>query len=227
MVLCEVDRVRQDVAAFAAGRKGRLRIGIADGLSVQRIARLLEESAHQDPQIEFAIEHRSLAEQLRELRSDLLDVGLASTPAMDPLGSDLELQSIELRKDALVIAMRPDHILAEQAVVRSLEAVTGPFLLVGNPETGAGSIEQLIEPASAADSAVQYVASFDLLFTGVLTGRGVGLLANEQAPPSPNEGMVVRPLGLSRARMTTHLLKRREDLSPVLARFVERAQRIV
>ena len=36
-----------------------------------------------------------------------------------------------------------------------------------------------------------------------------------------------RTLKLAKAKMTSYLLKRREDPSPVLARFVERAQRIV
>ena len=223
-LLESIDRLRKDIAALAAGRKGRLRIGASDGLSVSRVAQLLMESSRLDPQIEFSLEHRSLALQLRELRQGMLDVGLASNPANDLLSSDMELQAIALHADPIVLALRPDHFFAEQGTVRSLIAATGPYFIAGEAETMAASVQSWIESDGGQKGVVQCVASLELVLTAVLAGRGVGLIGEGQARLGVAEGIELRPLGLAKAKMTTYLLKRREDPSPVLARFVERAQ---
>ena len=226
-VLSDAERVRRDAAAFAAGRKGRLRIGIGNGLSIERIGRLVERSTQQEPQIELTLEHRSLAEQIRELRSNALDVGIANSASSDPIPVDLQLIAIPLHADSMVVAVRPDHLLAEQTVVRSLVGVTGPYFVVADSEGDVEAFEGLLDPNSETPGVILSVSSIDLLLTAVLAGRGVGLLGAEQARYSAREGIKVRPLGLRRARMTTNLLMRRENRSAVLERFIERAQRFV
>lgn len=226
-VLSEAERVRRDAAAFAAGRKGRLRVGIGSGLSIERLGRLVEHSTLQEPQIEFTLEHRSLTEQLRELRSNSLDVGIAVSASADPILVDMQLIAVPLHTDSIVVALRPDHLLAEQTTVRSLVGVTGPYLVVADSEADLQAFEGLLDPNSQTPGVIQSVASIELLLTAVLAGRGVGLLGADQARHCAREGIEIRPLGLRRARMTTHLLSRRENRSAVLERFIERAQRIV
>src|SRR5262249_75374 len=104
-VLRCVDRVRKDAAAFASGRKGRLRIGISDGLSAERIGGLLDRSAQDDAQVEFTLEPCSLTDQLKALRCNELDVGLAPSSSLDPTGTDLELSSVALRRVEMVVAL--------------------------------------------------------------------------------------------------------------------------
>jgi len=154
-------------------------------------------------------------------------VGLACTLASDPIGADLELQALPLHADPMVLALLPEHLFAEQGTVRSLIAATGPYFIAGESETTAAAIGSLIEGDGEKDDLVHCVAGLDMVLTAVLAGRGVGLLGEEQARSCHREGIEFRPLGLAKAKMTTYLFKRREDASPVLARFVERAQRIV
>ena len=204
-----------------------MRIGISDGLSASRVGALLDRSAQDDPEVELALEPSSLVAQLQALRSNELDVALAPSTSADPTGGDLELSSVALSKAEMVVALKASHVLAEPAVVRSLEAGTGPYLLVGDRDLEADGIEALIDPEGAGSDVLIYMPSVDALLTAVCAGRGVGLLSVEQVQSKAINDLVFRPLGLSRARVTTHLIKRRDDPSVALARFVERAQRLV
>ena len=222
--LSSAESMYKEMTAYASGRKGHVRVGVTNGLSVNRIVKFLNGSAEQDPDIEFVLEPRTMTELIRDLRCNRLDVGIAASLALDPLGTDWELQSIALHQDPVALMLPPSHLLAEQPVVRSLEAATGPYLVVAHDEAEAQDIRTLIMPQSAATEAIRFVATQELLKAAVLTGRGVGILGSEQAATA--DGLVLRPLGLARARLTTHLVMRREKVSPAALRFSERAKRL-
>lgn len=226
-VLSQANHIRGDAAAYAAGRKGRLRVGITNGLHIERIGQLVELSSEQEPHVELTLEHRSLSEQVRALRANTLDVGIAISPSQDPISIDFELTHIPLHADSMVVALRPGHLLAGQPVVRSLSGVTGPYLVLADSESDLEAFHDLMDPASQSLGVIQSVANIDLLLTAVLAGRGVGLIGEEQARNNARQGIVFRQLGLTRARMTTHLLVRRDNRPSILEGFIERAKRII
>jgi DNA-binding transcriptional LysR family regulator len=204
--LAEVDQARRSLVATAAGRKGQLRVALCDGLAHPRIAQLLAVSRREDPEVELRITHSSFRAQLRELRAGILDVALALQPSADP-----ELCSVPLWKDAVVVVIRPEHALATEPTVKSIGPTAGPAILMGE----------------RSDEAFEYVSSLELLLTLVASGGGIGLISAAQAETIHRSDLVIRPLSIRGATITTFLLRRREDTSKLVTRFMERAQKMV
>jgi DNA-binding transcriptional LysR family regulator len=71
---------------------------------------------------------------------------------------------------------------------------------------------------------VEYVVSVELLLTLVAAGYGVGLIGASQAETIRRKDLMTRPLGVRGAAITTFLIRRRDDPSAALTRFIERAQ---
>ena len=83
-ILDAAERARETLQAIACGRKGRLRIALSEGTAHSRMAKLLRECGQEDPEIFMTVRQRSLAEQLDELRDDLIDLGVVLSPAENP-----------------------------------------------------------------------------------------------------------------------------------------------
>jgi DNA-binding transcriptional LysR family regulator len=220
-ILAEVDQALRHIRAAASGRRGRLRVAIGDGLADPRIARLVARSRDEDPEIDVQMMHSSLPAQLRELLSGALDVGFTLSPS-----DDRELRSVPLWKDPAALIMRPDHPLSAQPAVRQIDADTGALILLGDRlSAGTEPIDAWLSSSAETATSIEYVASIELLLTMVAAGYGVGLISAAQAETNRRSDLVIRPLHIPGAVITTYLLHRHDDPSSVVARFAARAQK--
>ena len=219
-ILAEVDQARRNIEAAASGRRGRLRIAIGDGLADPRIAALFARSRDVDSEIDIQIMHSPWSAQLRGLRSGVLDVGFTLRPS-----DDRDLRSVPLWKDPTALIMRPGHRLSAQPSIRQIDADTGALILLGERlSAGTEPIDAWLLSSAQTAQSIEYVASIELLLTMVAAGFGAGLISATQAETNRRSDLVIRPLQIPGAIITTYLIHRHDDPSSVVARFTARAQ---
>lgn len=220
-IMAHVDQAQRNLKAAASGRRGRLRIAICDGLAHPRIAKLLAHSREEAPEVDIHIMHNALPVQLGQLYSGLLDVAFSLSPR-----DDQQLQSVPLWRDAVVLVMRPDNSLSAEAKVGQIDVGTGRLFLLGEHPAGATEpIEEWLLSAEHSPESIEYVASIELLLTLIAAGYGVGLISLAQAETMRRPDLIMRPLSIRGATITTFLIRRREDPSSAVARFTELAQK--
>jgi DNA-binding transcriptional LysR family regulator len=221
-ILAEVDQAQRNIKAAASGRRGQLRIAIGDGLADPRIAGLFARSRDEDSEIDIQIMHSPWSAQLRALRSGLLDVGFTLRPS-----DDRDLRSVPLWKDSAAFIMRPDHPLATQPDIRQIDSDSGAVILLGERlSAGTEPIDAWLLSSAQTAQSVEYVASMELLLTMVAAGFGAGLISATQAETNRRSDLVIRPLQIPGAIVTTYLIHRHDDPSSVVARFTARAQKM-
>lgn len=70
---------------------------------------------------------------------------------------------------------------------------------------------------------VEHVSSLDMMLTLVGAGYGVGFISATKIPVSQRQGVVIRPLAVKSAVITTYLLRSASsDLTASLERFISR-----
>jgi len=220
-IMAQVDQAQRNLKAAASGRRGRLRIAICDGLAHPRIAKLLALSREEAPEVDIQIMHDALPVHLGQLYSGLLDVAFSLSPR-----DDQQLQSVPLWRDAAVLVMRPDNSLSAETNVGQIDVGTGRLFLLGeHPAAGAEPIEEWLLSAEHSPESIEYVTSVELLLTLIAAGYGVGLISLAQAETMRCPDLIMRPLSIRGAAITTFLIRRREDPSSAVARFTELAQK--
>lgn len=241
-ILAEADQARLGILAAAAGRTGRLRIAITDGLAHPRMAALLRQTYTEDSGIHVHVMQCPFSEQLRLLRSGLLDVGLIATApdlhvlvssecacapasALSGLGDDIHATSVS--KDTLSVVLERAHPVATETAIEWEALASAQLLVAGERSMTCGGDGTLIEHGGRFRRRLEYVASVELLLTLAAAGKGVGLIGAAQAKAIHRDDLALRPLSTRRAKVTTFLLRRKEDDSPLVTRFVERAQKVI
>jgi DNA-binding transcriptional LysR family regulator len=217
-ILAEVDQARRNVIAAASGCSGQLRIAVCGALAHPKIARLLAQSRAEDPDVDIQIVDGTFQDQMRGLRSGVVDVGFGLSAS-----NEEGVRSVPLWRDSIVSVIRPDHRLSEQRSIRQIDAL----ILLGRELPDCAMTDSLLHSVVRNYARIEYAASVELLLTMVAAGYGVGIMSAAHAEAIRRTDVVVRPLGARRAWITTFMLQRSESPSKVAARFTERAQKMV
>jgi DNA-binding transcriptional LysR family regulator len=240
-ILADAEHAHQGIIAAAAGRTGRVRIALADGLAHPRVAALLRRTYGQESGIDVHVIHGSLSEQLRLLRSNLLDVGLAATaPDFRALAMSNQTDSVvptisfgddihatPLWRDSLSVILDRAHAAAAAAKAEIDWDVLAKekLITIGEKPPAFDAGGTLIEVNGSPRNRITYVASVELLLTLVAAGKGAGLVGSALAETVHRDDLAVRPLSTRRPKITTLLLRRSDDDSPLVGRFFDRAQK--
>jgi DNA-binding transcriptional LysR family regulator len=211
-VLAEAADAQRTMIAASAGRKGRLRVALSDGLGHPRLAEVFARTCEEDPEVDLEIRDRTLTAQVRELLECRLDAAFALSSAQDD-----ELTSIPLWKDPLVLVLRPNHPIAAQPRINPADIGPATLFVPGHRPVGG---TPLIDHPN-----IEYVGPTEFLLTLVASGYGLGILTTAQASTLSRWDLFPRPLH-SRATLTTYLLHRTDDSSALLTRFTARAQKM-
>jgi DNA-binding transcriptional LysR family regulator len=222
-IMVAVNQARRNMLSIASGHRGQLRIAVSGGLASWRLARLLIDSRREDPGVEVQITHSPFLTQLQELCSGELDMGFTLSPSKDP-----QLRCVPLWNDSMTGVMRRDHPLSERPSILQLGREVGTLILIGDrSEHGQGLIVDQFLLAQQQIGPIEFVANFECLLTLVSAGYGVGLVAAGLSEQICAPDLVVRPIDICGAKITTFLLQRHSEQSNVVARFIERARKIV
>jgi DNA-binding transcriptional LysR family regulator len=130
-IVSEADELTTDMAAFAAGTRGRLRISAWYHVE-PRLTDFLRDMVAEIPEIDVTIVELPSAEAVVAVRSGDLDLALVDIWDEDELAGT---EHVVLRREAHVLVTPPNHALADRTSVRLTELLPEPFVvtLPGKP----------------------------------------------------------------------------------------------
>ncbi|HBP4946385.1 TPA: LysR family transcriptional regulator [Pseudomonas aeruginosa] len=215
-----LEQARENVRAVAAGLRGSLRIAVSDGAIGPRLSAFLARCRAEEPEVEIRLSEVPLAEQLRGLRTGDFMIGFAHTAEVG-----VGIVAEPLWRDPLVIAVPARHELLSHKEV-PLHELGGHPLVLCDPQVCEGycrEITRLLGPLGHQQNIVEHVSSLEMMLTLVGAGYGVGFISATKIPASQRPDVVIRPLAMESAVITTYLLRPEgSDLSASLLRFIVR-----
>ena len=222
-IFAALEQARDGVKSAANGFHGQLRIALSDGITPSRLPTLLARSREEDPEVEIRLFEVPLDQQLKGLDNDLYDAGLSMA---DEVGDGIV--AIPAWKDELMVALSSRHpLLAHRRI--PLETVLQQRLVLGDPAACQGhtrQIDRILQKRDEELLIVQRVATFDVMMALVSAGLAMGLAGAAHIASSREPGVLARPLAGTPLMLTTYLLRRDAEPSPMLARFIERVASI-
>ena len=219
-VFAVLKQAQENVRAVAAGLSGSLRIAVSDGAIDPRLSALLARCREEEPEIEIRLSEVPLADQLRGLRSGDFSIGFAHTAEV---GDGIVTEP--LWHDPLVVAVPARHPLLSHKAVPLHQLAIYPLVLC-DPQVCEGchrELARLLRPLERPPDVAEHVSSLDMMLTLVGAGYGVGFITATRVAASPRPDVVIRPLAMDSAIITTYLLRPvSEDLPVSVERFIAR-----
>ena len=126
----EVNRIESEICNLGKEVRGKLSIGVAEHISVDRLALLLKGFREAYSEVEIDLQFTGSQETLDDVENGILDMGLCSI-----LGSGKEdrihprLRDIEVWSDKLRIAVEKNHPLASNEYVSIPQLASFPAIL--------------------------------------------------------------------------------------------------
>lgn len=127
-------------------------------------------------------------------------------------------------EDELMAALSSRHPLLEHRRI-PLEIVLQQRLVLGDPAARQGhtrQIDRILQKRDEELQILQRVATFDVMMALVSAGLAVGLAGAAHIASSKEPGVKARQLVYTPPMLTTYLLRRDAEPSPMLARFIQR-----
>lgn len=215
-----LEQARENAKAVGSGLRGSIRIAVSDGAIDPRLSAFLARCRVEEPEIEIRLSELPLAEQLRGLRSGDFTIGFAH---MADGGEGIVAEPIW--QDPLVLAVPALHeLLAHKEV--PLHELGGHPLILCDPHVCEGycrELARLLRSLESEPNVVEHVSSLDMMLTLVGAGFGVGFTTETRIASCQRPDVVIRPLAVDSAVITTYLLRPDNDSLPApLERFIIR-----
>ena len=134
-IVAQLDAAQADMAAFAEGAAGPLRVGIYQSVGARILPGLLRRFKQEWPLVEVSVrEEIDAADLLRLLEHGELDLTFADLPLPDG-----PFEAVEVLRDPYVLLVQAGSALAERKTAPPLRALRGVPIVtwrhVGEPET--------------------------------------------------------------------------------------------
>lgn len=170
LVLQNMDRMRREMAGFATGVRGRIRMAVSVAALSGALPEQIQSFRRAYPQIELALEEGTTQQVFRQVLDGQADLGM---------GSDFGHEGLQVfpygscQLAAVVPAL---HLLAERDTVSYEDLL--PFELIElNRDNGiSGVLERVAAAKGAAHRVCARVSSHDTICALVARGMGVGVV---------------------------------------------------
>ncbi|KVE28886.1 hypothetical protein WS67_09350 [Burkholderia singularis] len=219
-LLKQAERLETHAQRLARGETGTLSIGYVEAsMRLNLLPQALQSFCATYPDVPVTLHALRSAKQIDAIRKRTLDIGLVYSP---PSPADTDLASLLVASDSIVLAIPDDHPLGrvKRITARHLDGqrwIAMPRAL--NP----AARERFVAACSACGfmpdirlEAVEPTAMLRLVGAGL----GVGLVqAALRTAASP--GILFKTLPWFPLTVDVHVVWRRWDCSPLLARFLE------
>jgi DNA-binding transcriptional LysR family regulator len=218
-----LEQAKDNAKAAANGYHGTLRIALSDDISPSRLAALLAQCRAEEPEVEIRLFQIPFQQQVKGLRSDLFDAGLAQS---SEAGEGVIAEAAWA--DPLVVAVPARHPLLVHKSIPLEEVLRYPLVLC-HPETCEGcsrQIDCILRTAGVEPRIAEYVGTHDLLLTLIAAGYGVGLTCAARIETCRGAGVVTRPLAGRTVTLTTYLLRPDIEPSTQLSHFIGRVNSV-
>jgi DNA-binding transcriptional LysR family regulator len=222
-VFAALEQARDCVRSAVNGFHGQLRIALSDGITPLRLPALLARCREEDPEIEVLLFEVPLVQQIKGLHDDLYDAGFSMA---EDAGDGIVVTPAW--EDELMVAVPARHPVLAFKQVPKEEVLRYPLVL-GDPaicEGHARQVDRFLRKLEQKPLIAQRVASFDVMMTLVSAGLALGLAGATHIISSRESGVLARQLEGVSPMLTTYLLCRDAEPSPMLARFIERVAAI-
>ncbi|HAB5395174.1 LysR family transcriptional regulator [Serratia nematodiphila] len=223
-MLAFMDSAQTRVTSASQGFRGRLRIGLADGLAQPRLTQLLARCREEEPRTEIRIAEMTVNEMLQALRHDQIDVGF-TVDGETTNGCVKEMVWAE--RPAIAIPTR--HPLLSFDKIPLGEAIRYPLILC-HPERCAGGHNVIRrwfnDGASPSLSVAEYVSGHEPMIMLVAAGYGIGIGLESQIALYSHPDVIIRLVADEVPNTATFIVTTEKAASRELERFIKRAQEI-
>jgi DNA-binding transcriptional LysR family regulator len=224
-ILQAVSEATARAAHVARGQSGTLRVGFTENASWHGVVpdsfRLFRE---QQPDAELQLQPAASLEQLDAIRSGRLDAGFANfTPKADP-----ELDQLAVAVHHLELAVPKRHPLTQLKKLRLRELTDAPFIWFprrASPAFYDRLMHECHRGGLTSPRIVQEGLNEATILSLVSTGLGVGWVLGSARWRCP-ETVAILPVVDLNVPLRLTLAWRRDNTSPLLARFIGEVQRL-
>jgi DNA-binding transcriptional LysR family regulator len=219
-LLAALEYAKEGTKAIASGHSGVLRLALSDGAGYSRLTTLLVQYREEEPGVEIHLTDVSLTEQLRGLRDDTFDAGFAY---VEDVGDGIT--ALPVWQEPLAVAVPSRHPLLVHRRIPLEHLVRYPLVMY-HPEVCEGycrHVERIMRAVDVKPSVVERVTSLEMMLTLVAAGYGAGFVAVKHIALYRHHDVVVRPLALDDAVVTTYVLtKASREPSERMDSFIKR-----
>lgn len=178
-----VDRMEQELAEYAGGVKGHIRLHAVASAVALVLPRELESFLQRYPMVHVSLEERVGLAVVRAVAEGEADLGIVAEPT--PLQG---LHALPYREDRLMLGVPSGHPLARRKSVRFADALAYPFV---GPHADSSLARLMADGAKAAGVPLQQriqLSGFDAMCGLVKTKLGVTLLPEGVLMPHVERG---------------------------------------
>jgi DNA-binding transcriptional LysR family regulator len=214
-----LEQAQERAKTAALGYYDTLRIAVSDGTE-PHLPALLARCRAEEPEVGVRLTAVPLAEQLRGLRENTFDAGLARS---DNVGDGIVAEPAW--SDSLKVIMPNRHPLLVHQQVPLQELAHYP-LVTYHPKMHEGYSNQLARVLGTLEKEpliADRATSLDMMLTLVAAGYGVGFATTAQVAICCHPGITVRPISGDTV-LTTYFLRPNGRISETLGRFIARLQ---
>ncbi|TCL02212.1 MULTISPECIES: LysR family transcriptional regulator [Sodalis] len=210
------------VHAASNGLFGRIRIGLADGLTQPRLTKLLAKSREEDPTIEIRITEMTTTEMWSALRHNQIDIGIT-------VDGEFKQGFIaqNVWNDSPAVAIPTNHPLLTASKVYLLEAMKYPMIMC-HPEKCAGGYKVVSRwfssRALSLPEAAEYVSGHEQMLMLVAAGYGIGMGLASQLSLYTYPGVIVRPMEDDVPESSICFVRTELEPECAIERFMHRAE---
>jgi DNA-binding transcriptional LysR family regulator len=217
-LLRDADRIESTLRRAGRGDVGRLRVGFVGSATYEVLPLILRAFRDRHPDVELTLHEQLSSELFEALLAGRADVGLVRPPLVPNAAVELT----PLLTERLVAVLPDSHPLAAHEAVEVSDLAGEPFVFFSR-QTGASLYEDVVgvcRQAGFTPDVVQEAAETQTVVSLVSAGIGISLLpAAVELFQRPH--VVYRPLTGPNVDLELTVARRRDDASPLVARFLE------
>jgi DNA-binding transcriptional LysR family regulator len=225
LILQEVSDATVRAGRVARGRSGTLRVGFTENSSWRGVVPdSFRRFREQQPDAELQLQPASSLEQLDAIRSGRLDAGFANfMPRTDP-----ELDQLTVAVNPIELAVPKRHPLTKEKKLRLRDLAEAAFVWFprrAGPALYDRLMHECYRGGLRSPRIVQEGLNEATILSLVSTGLGVGWVLGSARWRCPATVVILSVVDLN-VRVRLALAWRRDNTSPLLARFIGEVQRL-
>ena len=224
-ILQEVREATARAALVARGQSGALRIGLAENASWQGVAPdSFRRFREQHPDVDLQLQPASSLEQLDAVRSGRLDAGFVNFMPK----ADADLEQLAVGRQQIELAVPKRHPLTRLKKLRLCDLTDAPFIWFprrASPAFYDRLVHECYRGGLKSPHIVQEGLNEATILSLVSAGLGVGWVLGSARWRCPQTVAILPVIDLNMP-VSLALAWRRDNTSPLLARFVDVVRRL-
>lgn len=212
------------VLAAEKGYRGRLRIGLADGLAQPFLTKLLARCREEEPLTEVKIVEMTVQEMIKALEHDQIDAGFTMHTE---LSTGLVKEAVWTDRPIIAIPRNHPLLSLEKIPIREVARHT---MILCHPELCSGGYDVIHrwfrEATLPFPTNVEYVSGHEPMMMLVAAGYGIGVGLASQVTLYSHPDVIVRPVTDDVPSTATFIAMLDKPPTEELSRFISRARQI-